>query len=208
MKDENITTKAQSEIISEEQMEDVLDLMIRSGTIPDPRIDDEKARQAKQEKARKVYHNTLLLFQRYRDIIWVLQSFTTEVATELDQPLSDIDRLLSAVDVQLSLGNRKLENQLSRTGKTRMLIDRVNKALSILKSKPGNGKLLYDVLYQTYITDEVLPHRNILYRLQVSDRQYYRLRQQALDIISLQLWSAPGNMGLWLEVLEILNKQG
>lgn len=95
MKDKNITTKAQSEIISEEQMEDVLDLMIRSGTIPDPRIDDEKARQAKQEKARKVYHNTLLLFQRYRDIIWVLQSFTTEVATELDQPLSDIDRLLS-----------------------------------------------------------------------------------------------------------------
>ena len=208
MKDKNITTKAQSEIISEEQMEDVLDLMIRSGTIPDPRIDDEKARQAKQEKARKVYHNTLLLFQRYHDIIWGLQSFTTEVATELDQPLSDIDRLLSAVDVQLSLGNRKLENQLSRTGKTRMLIDRVNKALSILKSKPGNGKLLYDVLYQTYITDEVLPHRNILYRLQVSDRQYYRLRQQALDIISLQLWSAPGNMGLWLEVLEILNKQG
>ena len=133
MKDENITPKAQSEIISEEQMEDVLDLMIRSGTIPDPRIDDEKARQAKQEKARKVYHNTLLLFQRYRDIIWVLQSFTTEVATELDQPLSDIDRLLSAVDVQLSLGNRKLENQLSRTGKTRMLIDRVRRA------SPGTG---------------------------------------------------------------------
>ena len=189
-------------------MEDVLDLMIRSGTIPDPRIDDEKARQAKQEKARKVYHNTLLLFNRYRDIIWVLQSFTTEVAAELDQPLSDIDRLLSAVDIQLGLGNKKLENQLARTGKTRMLIDRVNKALTILKNKPGNGKMLYDVLYQTYITDEVLPHRLILYRLQVSDRQYYRLRQQALDIISLQLWSAPGSMGLWLEVLEILNRQG
>ena len=92
MKDKKQVQNEQVETITEGQMEDVLDLMIRSGTIPDPRVDDEKARQAKQEKARKVYHNTLLLFQRYRDIIWVLQSFTTEVATELDQPLSDIDQ--------------------------------------------------------------------------------------------------------------------
>lgn len=200
--------KVQPGDISEEQMTDILDLMIRSGNIPDPRIEDEKARIAKQEKAKKVYHNTELLFKRYRDIVWSLQSCTAEVAMELEEPLGDIDRLLEAVDIQYSLGNKKLESQLAQAGKTRMLIDRVNTALTILKAKPGNGKQLYDVLYQTYITDEQLSHRNILYRLQVSDRQYYRLRQQALDIISLQLWTAPGNMGLWIEVLEILNRHG
>lgn len=189
------------------QAEDVLELMIRSGTIPDPRISDERARQAKQEKARKVYHNTLLLFTRYRDLVWVLRSFSTEVAAELDQPFADVDHLLSAVDIELSRGNKKLEDRLNQTAKTRILIDRVNIALTVLKNKPGDGRLLYEVLYQTYITEESLSHREILYRVQVSDRQYYRLRKQALDIISLQLWAAPGNMGLWIEVLEILNRQ-
>lgn len=193
---------------TQEKMEDVLDLMIRSGSIPDPRIDDETARQKKQEKAKRVFHNTLLLFQKYRDIIWVLQSVNTEICQELNVPLHDVDALLSAVDIQLSLGNKHLESRLEQTKKNRLLIERLHSALSVLKMKPGDGKQLYDLLYMTYITDEVLPVATILYRLNISSRQYYRLRQEAMDIISLQLWTVPGVMGLWLEVLEILNNQG
>ena len=180
---------------AQERMEDVLDLMIHSGNIPDPRIDDDAARQRKQEKANKVFHNTLLLLQRYRDIIWVLQSVNSEICQELDVPLHDVDALLSSIDIQLSLGNTRIENRLEQVKKNRLLIERLHAALTVLKMKPGDGKRMYDLLYLTYITDEILPVATILYRLSISSRQYYRLRQQAIDIISLQLWTVPGVMG-------------
>ena len=43
------------------------------------------------------------------------------------------------------------------------------------------------------------------YKLPISDRQYFRLRQQALHIISLRLWSAPAaELDSWIEVMSLL----
>ena len=50
-----------------------------------------------------------------------------------------------------------------------------------------------------------LMHEELLYRLDISARHYYRLRTQAINIIALRLWSAPaGEVDSWLEVLSIL----
>jgi hypothetical protein len=86
-----------------------------------------------------------------------------------------------------------------------MLIERVNEAMTILKQKPNNGQLMYDIIYQTYITPEIISHSDLLYRLNISTRHYYRMRQQAVNILSLRLWAAPsGELDSWLEVLTIL----
>ena len=64
---------------------------------------------------------------------------------------------------------------------------------------------MYSVIYQTFITPDKLSHANILYRLNLSDRHYYRLRQQAVNILSIRLWTAPtGCLDAWLEVLTLL----
>ena len=50
-----------------------------------------------------------------------------------------------------------------------------------------------------------LSHTDLLYRLDISSRHYYRLRQQAITILSIRLWSAPaGEIDSWLEVLTLL----
>lgn len=200
----NETTSRKANDLSQMKSEDVLDLMIRNGTIPDPRVTDEKIQLAKQEKAKHVYHNTLLLLTKYRDIVWSLKACIVDISDELQTPFNEIDKLLTQVDIQLSLNNSRLEHKLERVAKSRVLLDRVHTALSVLKQKPGNGERLYEVLYHTYISDDVLTHPELLDKFQISDRQYYRLRQNALDIVSLQLWSADGMLGLWIEVLEIL----
>ena len=44
----------------------------------------------------------------------------------------------------------------------------------------------------------------ILFRLDLSQRHYYRLREQAISILSIRLWSAPSeDVDVWLELLTL-----
>ena len=119
--------------------------------------------------------------------------------------MQQLDALLSMVDVELSLDNRRLEHRLQSIQKSRLLLDRINDALTVLQKKPGDGELLYKVIYETYIAPEPLTHTELIYRLAVSSRHYYRLRAQAFSILSLRLWAAPAEeLDAWLEVLSLL----
>lgn len=94
---------------------------------------------------------------------------------------------------------------LASIQKTRLVLDRINEALTVLKKKPEDGERLYDLIYLTYITPEALNHNDILYRMNMSSRHYYRLREQAINIISIRLWSAPNkDVEFWLELISIM----
>jgi len=180
-------------------------LLQRRGILADDGIDDEARRKADMTKKRKTYHNTELMLQNYRNISWAVECFPMQIAEELDKPMQKLDVLLSMVDVELSMQNRKLENRLQSVQKSRLLLDRINEALTVLKKKPGDGEFLYQIIYETYITPEVMTHTELLYRLAVSSRHYYRLRSQAFNILSLRLWAAPAEeLDSWLEVLTLL----
>ena len=182
-------------------------LLTQRGILGDAEIDDDKIRQAQKEKKRHTYHNTEMLLQHYRDIVWALECFPSTIVEELDRPLDDLDALIGYVDVEMSLDNRKLESRIESIKKSRLLLDRVNDALTILKKKPDNGEKMYELIYLTYIAPEKLSHSELLYRLDISSRHYYRLRQQAFGILSIRLWSAPvAEMDSWLEVLNLLEQ--
>lgn len=185
--------------------EQLLSLLERRGVVADVSIANEKARQAEQAMRRNMYHNTTLMLKYYRDIVWALECFPEQVAEELDRPLKDLDALLSTVDTQLAMGNSKLEHRLQNIKQSRILLDRINDALTVLRQKPGNGEMMYNIIYQTFIMPDKLSHADILYRLDISDRHYYRLRQQAINILSIRLWMAPsGGLDAWLEILTLL----
>ena len=182
-----------------------LDMLTKRGIVEDAAIDDERIRQADKEKKRNMYHNTLLLLQHYRDIIWTLECFPSNIAEELEKPMQNLDALLSMVSSKLDMDNRKLENRLASVQRSRMLIDRFNDALSILRQKPIGGQLMYDIIYQTYVIPEKLSHNDLIYRLNISTRHYYRVRQQAINLLSIRLWAVPsGELDSWLDVLTIL----
>ena len=118
--------------------------------------------------------------------------FPTEaVAQELDEPFDKLDTLLDRMDAEAGMGNRKLESRVESLRKSRLLLDRFNEALTVLKKKPGNGPRLYELIYLTYIVPEKLSHTDLLFRLDLSSRQYYRLREEAISILSIRLWSVP-----------------
>ena len=73
------------------------------------------------------------------------------------------------------------------------------------KKKPNDGEKLYNLIYETYIAPEKLSLTDILYRLDMSPRHYYRLREQAITILSIRLWAAPGkDVDFWFEMLTLL----
>jgi len=103
----------QQEGLLMKQSEEFLELLRRRGILADDQISGEARRKADMDKKRKAYHNTMLMLQNYRNIAWALECFPAHIAEELDRPLESLDVLLSMVDVELSLGNRKLEGRLT-----------------------------------------------------------------------------------------------
>ncbi|MBQ3702030.1 MAG: hypothetical protein II885_04655 [Oscillospiraceae bacterium] len=162
--------------------------------------------QVKEKKQKQAYHNTLLLLTNYRSILWQTESELETVAAELNLPLQKLDAVLSRIDAEIGMENRRLELRLERLAKTRLLLDRINDALTALKYKPGNGQLLYDLIYMTYIAEEKMLQSDVLFRLNISRRHYYRLKEQAISLLSLRLWSAPSSdLDLWLELVSMLS---
>ena len=77
--------------------------------------------------------------QHYRDIVWQAECQASRIAEELEIPVKNLDALLSRVDAEIGMQNKRLELELERAKRYRILIDRVNEALSLLKRKPENG---------------------------------------------------------------------
>lgn len=186
--------------------EAVLSFLRNQGILAaDKTLSEDTIREAQEKKQKQAYHNTLLLLSNYRNILWQTDCEIEAIAAELNLPLRNLDAILSRIDAEIGMDNRRLELNLERLAKTRQLLDRINEALTSLKRKPDNGPLLYDLIYMTYIAEEKLLQTDVLFRLNISRRHYYRLKEQAINIISLRLWSSPStDLDLWLELVSLL----
>lgn len=181
--------------------------LMRRGLLVDQRVLNEDAQRRRQEVARKAYHNTELLLTSYREIVWALESVPDQIASELQMPFATLDELIDRIDLELGMDNKRLESRLNSVTKSRLLIDRINEAVSVLKTKPKDGNDMYRVIYKTFMDPNVC--RNIydlFYELNLSKRKYYEIRKKAIRLISLRLWSAPDKeVDVWLDVLMMLN---
>jgi len=174
--------------IHEQQTDAFVSLLTRRGILGEQEIDNARLREARKEKKRNAWHNTQLLLKSYRRMVWVFSSYPEEVLQELE----------------LTLDNKRLENRLEALTRSRLLLDRLNEVLTVLRSEPARGERLYQLIYTTYLSPEKLRLDDILYRLDISQRHYYRLRDQAISILSIRLWSAPSaEVDFWLEVLTL-----
>lgn len=205
MKRKKPTMYDDQEALILKQSSSFVEFLMRAGMLEDPQIDDEKVRKAKKSTMQKAYHNTEALLNQYRLIVWVLECAPGELAQELMTPVQDIDRLAEKIDLATTLGDKRVESRVNAMMKTRFLVDRVHDALSVLRQKPGNREQLYSVIYTTYIDPVERKNDEIIDLLHLSARTYYRLRREAITIMSVRLWSAPtGDIDTWLEVLTLL----
>lgn len=205
MRSKKITPYDAEEQKIQAQSVSIMEYLKISGRIEDPQIQDPEVRKAQQEKARRDYHNTEVMLNQYRMVTWVLECIPDEISAELLVPVQDIDKLAEKLDIQMSLENKRIESRVNAMMKTRHLVDRIQEALSMLRKKPGNGEELYSVIYTTYIDPVERKNNEILAKLGMTVRTYYRLRRTAITLLSIRLWSvASEEIAAWLEVLSML----
>ena len=113
------------------QKETILQLFTKRGLVGDKNISDERVREAQKKKQQAAFHNTELLLKHYKNIAWMIECFPETIAEELEQPLENIDEMIERLDMEMTIGNRKLENRLESIRKTRLILDRVNEALTV-----------------------------------------------------------------------------
>lgn len=184
-----------------------IDFLLNSGYLADPKIENQEVRAKRQEDNRKIYHNTLLMLQHYRDLAWVLEGIPSELKAELDIPFADLDTLISRLDLELSLNNHRLESRIYALIKSRMLMDRLNEAINFLKTKPDEGELMYQIIYYTFIGEKMNSVYDILNKIGIAKTRYYKLRKKAITMISVKLWTVPDiKLELWLELLSYFEK--
>ena len=148
--DENSLYEQQENKILQ-QSDAFISLLTKRGILGDHEIDNTRVRNAQQKRRRTAFHNTQVLLQHYRSFKWILEMMPETIAEELDKPFEGIDMLLEHVDTELALGNKKLAGRLEGVEKSRLLIDKLEMALTVLKQKPGNGERLYELIYLTYL---------------------------------------------------------
>lgn len=184
-----------------------IDFLLSSGYLADPKIENQEVRAKRQEDNRKIYHNTQLMLQHYRDLAWVLEGIPSELKAELDIPFADLDTLISRLDFELSLNNHRLESRIYALIKSRMLMDRLNEAINFLKTKPDEGELMYQIIYYTFIGEKMNSVYDILNKIGIAKTRYYKLRKKAITMISVKLWTVPDmKLELWLELLSYFEK--
>lgn len=182
--------------------EHFIDFLMKSGYLADPKIEDPKLRAKKQDENRKTYHNTKLLLEHYRDLMWAMECVPAELRAELDVPLEDLDALISRLDLEMSMENRRVESRLQTIIKSRILLERMNEAIAFLKTKPKEGERLYQLIYHTYIAEKRDSIFDLMEDLGLSKAKYYDMRKKAITMIGMKLWSAPdANFELWMELL-------
>ena len=142
-------------------------------------------------------------------MVWAVESIPDQIASELEMPFATLDELIDRIDLEISMENKVMEGRIHSISESRLLIDRMNEAISVLKKKPKDGELLYRVIYETYMGAEIYESiYDLFYKLGMTRRKYYELRKKAIRLISLRLWSAPNKeVNMWLDVLTMLDKK-
>lgn len=205
MKKRRVVTFDEEEQRILQQAAGLLDLLAKKGVLEDHQISDERIRKARKSTAKKAYHNTEVLLDQYRTIVWILECSPREIAHELSVQTKGFDELIDRLDYELDIENKKVEGKVRSLIKTRLLIERLNDALTVLKMKPRDGELLFQLIYDAHIDPVERDCYTLMEKLHVSERTYYRLRREALSVISMRLWSAPtADVDDWLEILTLI----
>lgn len=182
-----------------------IDMLTSKGLLEDKMIKSESARKANMQRKRIMHHNTLQLLKHYRDINWAIQSVPKELAEELDAPLIEVDALLNLVNSEMDSDHGRMEGRLLSLRKSRLMLDKLHQAVNRLRSKPNNGELMFQILTMSFLQEERLDPQEVFEILGISQRHYYRIRRQAIQLLSILLWSSPDReLDGWLDVLVLL----
>lgn len=143
-----------------------------------------------------LYHDTLTLLKKYRDVVWSLElsvqkvrrKFQLEYGSTIEDFLDSI--YMAGVDFEEN-GITEHAQSIERSYKMLQLVE---SSVNLLRTKHKYGETYYWILYYSFLSPQ--QYRNaeeIIEQLQshmqdISYQTYYRRRKKAIDAFSSILW--------------------
>lgn len=143
-----------------------------------------------------LFHDTWTLLRKYRDVVWSLELsvrhtqniFKVEFGKSIEDFLESI--YIAGVDFK----ENGIEQHAKCIEKSYQMLQLVDNAVSILRTKHKHGEAYYWILYYSFlsphqcrnadeIVDQLRPHIK-----DISYRTYYRHRKAAIEVLSSILW--------------------
>lgn len=171
------------------ELESFFDMLVASGLLPDPSITDEAYQIKRQNLNRSAYHQTERLLKAYRDCVFFLSMYPEEKREEIGA-CAELDTLVDKLDIQLALGNPRLQSELEGIVKARECIKKIDRALEILKHH-YEGDIYYQVIYNKYICPRKITNEQLAEMLDLSLPTLNRRCKSAISLLSCILWGAP-----------------
>lgn len=148
------------------------------------------------EEENPLFHDTWKLLKNYRDAVWNLELAVQQVRNSFEIEFgSSIEEFLDSIYLAgADIGGTKLENYAKSIERSNKMLNLLNSAVDILRSKHKHGEQYYWILYYSYLSPQQLQNTDeIIEKLEphitnISKRTYYRRRPEAVQALSSILW--------------------
>ncbi len=147
-----------------------------------------------QEDAR--YHDTWLLLQKYRDVVWSLELSVQRVRAKFQMELgSSIEDFLDSIYVAgVDFKENGIQEHTQNIEQSHQMLKLLDAAVQLLRSKHKFGEAYYWILYHSYLSPQQYQNADEIVELlrphirDISYRTYYRRRKEAIEALSSVLW--------------------
>lgn len=148
------------------------------------------------EQDNPLFHDTWKLLKNYRDAVWNLELAVQQVRNTFEVEFgSSIEDFLDTIYLAgADVGGSKLESYAKSIERSNKMLQLLNSAVDILRSKHKHGEQYYWILYYSYLSpqqlqnvDEVIEKLEV-HIVNISRRTYYRKRPEAVQALSRILW--------------------
>lgn len=153
---------------------------------------------AKKKKVTQdhLYHNTLLLLKKYRDVVWSLTVAVEQVKSDFkDAYGNDIDDFLNSIYVAgADLCGTDIEERAKSIARSNKMLKIIDSAVTLMREKNKNGEIYYQVIYYNYLTPHSYRSNDEVVEA-LCDNGFYMCRKtmttyraEAIECISSLLW--------------------
>lgn len=142
------------------------------------------------------YHDTRKLLKKYRDVTWSLELSVQKLKTQFNVEYgTSIEDFLDTVYLAgADLGGTELEHHAQCIERSHKMLQLLDNAVELLRTRHKNGEIYYWLLYYTYLSPQQFRNtEEIIAQLQpyirdISYRTYYRRQKEAVAALSSVLW--------------------
>lgn len=156
-----------------------------------------------------MFHNTLKLLKKYRDVVWSLELSVQQVRNSFEIEFgSSIEDFLDSIYLAgADISGTSIEHHAKCIERSHRMLKLTQRAVELLRNKHKNGEMYYWILYYSFLSPQQLRNvEEIIEKLRphirnISFRTYYRKRDEAIEALSSVLWGYTSK-----DCMEILEK--